>query len=39
LFKAGARGGSPLAEIMRPIAERLTAAQQQDVAAYFASQE
>ncbi|HJU42449.1 MAG TPA: c-type cytochrome [Vicinamibacterales bacterium] len=36
LFKEGRRGGSPLAEIMRPIAERLTAAQQQDVAAYFA---
>ena len=35
LFKAGARGGSPLAEIMQPIAERLTPAQQQDVAAYF----
>ena len=37
LFKSGARGGSPLAEIMRPIAERLTVTQQQDVAAYFAS--
>jgi cytochrome c553 len=37
LFKAGARGGSPLAEIMRPIAERLTADQQKNVAAYFAA--
>jgi cytochrome c553 len=37
LFKDGTRGGSPLAEIMRPIAERLTAVQQQEVAAYFES--
>ena len=37
LFKEGGRGGSPLAQIMRPIAERLTLAQQKDVAAYFAA--
>ena len=39
LFAAGRRGGSPFAEIMRPIASRLTPDQMRDVAAYFAAAE
>jgi cytochrome c553 len=37
LFAGGRRGGSPFADIMRPIASRLTPDQMRDVAAYFAS--
>jgi cytochrome c553 len=37
LFKRGARGGSPYASLMRPIASLLTAEQMRDVAAYYAS--
>lgn len=37
LFTDDSRGGSGLAEVMRPIAARLTPEQQRDVAAYFAN--
>jgi cytochrome c553 len=37
LFKAGTRGGTPYAHVMRRVAHALTEAQIRDVAAYFAA--